>query len=131
MKQIHATVIGFLAASFLPAAFPAVASPLSGYRDLVSIVGSFVIIYCFTAASTAYLGIPAFLLLAKLSLITWWSAVGSGALIGCISLVAVTSGNTDAAALIKFSLLGGASGLVFWLVWRAGKIMAVEGAEHP
>lgn len=126
MTRVYANVFGFLAASILPAAYMAVVYPLSGERDLHSVAGSLFVFYYFAAFITAILGIPAFLLLNKLRLVTWWSAIGSGALIGGIGLVGLTSvGSMDYAGLLRFAMLGGASGLIFWIIWRTGRTTGV------
>jgi hypothetical protein len=126
MTGVYATVLGFLAASILPAAYLAVVHPLSGERDLQSVAGSLLVFYYFAAAITAILGIPTFLLLNKLRLVTWWSAIGGGALIGGIGAVILTSvGSMDSASLLRLSMLGGASGFLFWIIWRTGHTTGV------
>lgn len=123
MKQTLATALGFFAASILPAAYLATAFPLSGDRDLQSVLGSFFVIYFFAATATVILGVPIFLILNRLKLVTLWSAVGSGALVGAIALMAVTfAAGIDLATLLRFAMIGGAAGFMFWIFWRAGRV---------
>ena len=120
MKKTSATLLGFIAASVLPAAYLAVVFPLSGYRDPQSILGSFLVVYYFAAAATVILGVPAYLVLEKFNLVTWWSATGCGALAGLLTALAVTS-NSDQATQSRFAVLGAVAGLLFWSIWKAGR----------
>jgi hypothetical protein len=122
MKQTLATALGFFAASILPAAYLATAFPLSGIRDLQSISGSFIVFYYFAAVATVVLGFPMFLILKKLKLVTWWSTVGSGVSVGTVAIFAVTlGGDMDLTSLLRYAMLGGAAGFIFWIFWRLGR----------
>lgn len=115
-------MLGFLVASLLPAAYLAVAFPISGQRDLQSLLGSFVVFYFFVAAATAILGIPAFLVLNKLKLVTWWSTIGCGAFLAPLALFVVTfPGFPGVGILSTYAMLGGAAGCMFWIFWQAGR----------
>jgi len=120
MKQATAALFGFLAASVLPAAYLAVAFPLSGERDVQSVLLSAFVFYFFAAVATAIFGLPTYLVLKRFNLVTWWSAVGCGALAGALTIAALTS-NFDPTSRLRFTLLGAAAGLLFWSVWRVGR----------
>lgn len=121
MKQTSAAVIGMIAASILPAAYLAILHPLSGERDIQSIVGTFLVAYFFSAVAALFLGIPVFLVLNRLKLVYWWSAAGSGALVGAISLATIRFGGViDVATSWRFVMLGACAGLIFWAIWRLG-----------
>lgn len=121
MKQTFATFLGFLGASALPAAYLAVVHPLSGDRDPFSILGTFFVSYFFAAAATIVLGAPMFLVLRRAKLVTWWTAMGSGVLVGVLAILAVRfSGDIELSTLLRFGTLGGAAGLLFWVCWRSG-----------
>ena len=123
MSQTRATVLGFLAASIVPAAYLAVAAPLGGQRNLVSIFGSFFVLYYFSFLATGLLGVPAFLVLKKYKLVAWWSAIGTGLLVGPLALVIATSlGSSNPENLLRFSAIGGIGGFAFWIFWRLGRI---------
>jgi hypothetical protein len=125
MKSELRTVLGFVAASVVPAAYLAIAFPLSGSRDLASVVASFVVAYYFSALATGFLGLPLFLLLSKLDLVTWWSSVACGAAAGVVALAVVTGGLENAVSLM-YAAIGAGAGLVFWLVWRQGRTQPVS-----
>lgn len=121
MRQGFATVLAFVAASLVPAIYLAVLYPLSGERDWQSVLGTFVVVYAFAAAATALVGFPAFLVLSLFKFVTWWSALGGGALVGGTAYFAVTSGRLlDTQSSLRFTVMGAVSGLTFWLFWRTG-----------
>jgi hypothetical protein len=121
VKQEYATGLGLALAATLPAACLAIAFPLSGDRDLPSIVGSFLVAYFFAGAAATLLGLPLFLVLNKLKLVEWWSATGAGVLVAIIALLAVRfGGDIDQATLLRFATLGGCGGFLFWIIWRTG-----------
>jgi hypothetical protein len=123
LKQIKATVLGFIAATIVPAAYIAVSFPLSAERNLQAILLSFIVFYFFTVSAAIILGIPGFLVLKKFKLIRWWSAFAYGALVGASSLAALISNvSANSEAISRNAVLGGIAGLVFWFFWRIGQI---------
>ena len=121
MRQVLATGLAFLAAATVPAAYFAAMHPLSGQRDPLSIAGTFLVAFFFAAVATVVFGLPAFLILRRLKFIRWWAATGWGALAGVMSITAVRfSLSIEPAVVVRFALLGGVAGLLFWAVWRTG-----------
>ena len=120
VKPEYRTVVAFLGASVVPAAYQAIAFPLSGERDTISFLGTFVVAYWFSTLATVIVGIPALLLLSKFGLVGWGSAVGSGALAGLVTYVALLAGHVEGPVALRFLILGAGAGLVFWLVFRSG-----------
>lgn len=120
MNKAVSVLLGFLAAPLIPAAYYGVLFPLSGNRDVVSVVGTFVVAYLLSVTGGLFLGGPIFLLLNKLSLVRWWSAVCSGALLGMLLRIVVTPRNLDFPSSLLFIVFGGIGGLVFWTFWRIG-----------
>ena len=120
MKQTTATLLGFLAASVLPATYLSVVFPLSGERDVQSVLLSAFVFYFFAAVATAVFGLPTYLVLKRFNLVTWLSAVGCGALAGALTIAALTA-SSDPSAQLRFTILGAAAGLLFWSVWRVGR----------
>jgi hypothetical protein len=120
MKQTTAALLGFLAAPILPAIYLAIVYPLSGNRDVISISGSFLLFYNFSAVATAIFGVPSYFALKRYSLVAWWSAAACGGLAGALSIAFWTSG-FEASIQLRFTLLGAASGLLFWSIWRASR----------
>jgi hypothetical protein len=121
MKPEYSTALAFIAASAIPAAYLGAAFPLSGERDLGSVVGTFVVVYWFSFIATAVIGVPAFLLLGKFNLVAWWSAIACGAFAGFAAYAAVVSGNSEPQSAFRYLGLGACSGLAFWLVLRSGQ----------
>jgi len=131
MKQEYKTVVAFLTASIVPAMYLAVMYPLSGVHDWRSVFGTFFVFYYFSAAATGLLGLPAFLVLLRFKLVTWWSSLCGGALVGAVTQVAVTSGRVDEIqSLLRFAMLGAVAGLAFWLVWRSWSPAAGRGTHN-
>lgn len=131
MKQPRATLLGMLAACVLPAAYLAIMFPLSGERDPLSVVGTFLVVFGFVVMALVILGVPMFIVLRKRDLVRWWTATSSGALVAVIALVAVrTSVHIEIEIAFRYAMLGGAAGLVFWLFWRKGA-PENEGNSEP
>ena len=125
MKAELRTMLGFLAASVVPAAYLAIAFPLSGERDPASVLGTFVVAYYFSALATGLVGLPAFLLLSRFRLVTWWSSIACGAMAGAISLFAV-AGSVEKTSVLRYVAIGSVAGLAFWLVWNSGRARPVS-----
>jgi hypothetical protein len=120
--KIHLLVAGFVMASIFPAAYIAIIAPLSGERNLISIIGSFFVFYFFSAVVTVIFGLPGFLILQKLQIISWWSTVCYGMLVGSFVHIFVTySVGYDLSLLLKYAAIGGVSGFIFWIFWHMSR----------
>jgi predicted membrane-bound mannosyltransferase len=53
-------------------------------------------------------------------LVTWWSALGWGAVAGALTARTLL-GKNDSENQLLFALLGGVAGLLFWLFWKEGR----------
>jgi hypothetical protein len=115
-------VISFLVAPLFPAAMLGLLTPITGgviNTDPVSILGLMPVGYFFSAVATALLGVPAFLLLKHFDLVRWWSAIASGLVIGALVAIAIRLPSVvQARDLLVMVPIGGASALIFWLIWR-------------
>ena len=120
MKQGTATPLAFAVATALPVVYTAVATPLPASGYLESVLLSLLVFSPFAVMATCLVAIPAYLGLKKFNLVTRWSATGCGAITGAIAFVALTF-KFEATAVLEFALLGGAAGLIFWLIWRQGR----------
>ena len=120
MKKARVTFLAFAAATLLPAAFQAVVFPLSGNRDLQSVLGTFFVASYIAAASMILLGVPAYIVLKRFGLVTWWSAVSWGAVAGMLVILAIES-SFEPASQLRFALLGGITGFLFWVIWKRGQ----------
>jgi hypothetical protein len=126
MNKAFVALLGSLATPLIPAGYFAVAYPVTGQRDAISIVGTFVVAYIFAVLAMLVLGVPILLLFSKFKLIRWWSAAGSGAFVGIVLRFAITPSidmNLDSFQL--FMVLGGIAGMVSWVFWR----IAVKGVN--
>lgn len=118
MKQVHATILGFLLAPLVPAALLSLTSP-----DLTNgswkMIGTWVIVfYQFTLIVTGALGIPLYLVVRRCGAGNVVVCLLSGAAIGT-ALFTVTQA-TALAALFGAGA-GAAEALVFWAVLRLGR----------
>ena len=82
MKELHATLLGFIVAPFVRALILSVAYPLSGDHSLGSTAASLVVAVPFSAIFTIGLGLPAFLILRRFGPGNWWSVGAAGFLLG-------------------------------------------------
>jgi hypothetical protein len=68
---------------------------------------------------TAVLAVPAFIILRRMNMVRWWSALAMGLVIGFIATLIV---GTPTAHILQgpapLSIVGGASGLIFWFIWK-------------
>jgi hypothetical protein len=78
----------------------------------------------------AVLGVPAFLVLHKFQLVSWYSSVIAGLLIGVLVAIAITLPNviTPRDALIM-GTVGGLSAFCFWEIWKHGRDSAEGRAQ--
>jgi hypothetical protein len=88
----------------------------------------FFVCYLLSVAFVLLLGLPIFLLLGRLGLVNWWAGVLGGFVGGaCIPLLlGVWNGN--ARAVLIYGLIGAATGLAFWSIWRLGPEPNESGA---
>jgi hypothetical protein len=121
MSSTKATVLAFLVAPVLPAVVLATISPSLTDGKLGPILGFVLVFYWFALMASLLIGGPVFWVLRKYNLVSVWTAVPSGALVGVLVLVLIspTSPEWEFAAL--YSSMGAASALAFWLLWRLGR----------
>jgi hypothetical protein len=120
MKTSRFTLLAALiVASAVPAGLFAVLTPLSGTLDTRSVVGTFWVVYPFSAAATLLFGAPAYLLVSRFNLVRWWSAIAAGGAIGLLVAVLIRLPNSvHVRDLLIMGVAGALSGFSFWLVWR-------------
>ena len=127
MRQGTATVIGFVAASILPAAMLSVWAPLSGTPSIASVAASFVVAYPFSAGFTLLLGLPAFLFLRRFAPGRWWSVLAVGFLLGIpVGIIIRLPGPPNPNDMLVHGPLAAGSTLLFWLIWRLGNSSKVS-----
>lgn len=116
MRKPIATIIGFLIAPLIAAvALVATGAAKSGSDILdMSALLWVAIYYCFTISAALLIGLPSYLLLAYFNKVTWWSTILVGMFGGAVMSLIFLPLN------LLILLIGGLSGLVFWLIWRQG-----------
>ena len=119
MKETNAALIGFGVASVVPPAVMAIGSPLSGYYDIGSILGTFAIACPFSLMATMFLGVPAFFLLRPFRPGHWWSVLAAGFILGVmVAVILRLPGPPNPHDFIPYGPIGALTVLVFWLIWR-------------
>ena len=116
VRKNVATTLAFLGAPLLAAiALLAVGAARNG-DDLLdrSVLVWGLIFYCYTLGAALVIGLPAYVLLRRFDKVAWWSAVLVGIFSGALMAYIFRPLN------IWYPMIGGLSGLVFWLIWRSG-----------
>jgi hypothetical protein len=118
MKESTSAAIGFLAASVVPPVVLSLTFPLSGQLTLESLIGSFVVSYGFSALFIVLFGVPSFFLFRRFAPGHWWSVTPVGFILGMLTSIAVQPNSVSLKPTVIYGLIGAATVLVFWLVWR-------------
>lgn len=127
MGKRSAIVVGFLIASVIPAIELALLSLMSEARvhsmtflDAFLLVAvSFLVFYPYSILFAAVIGVPLFFACRRLGVVTWWSALVCGALIGTLASAAFHSARDPYIDdLLRFVPVGSIAAYAFWLVWR-------------
>jgi len=77
--------------------------------------------YVFAGIATLVGGLPAYLYFRRVGLVTWWSAIILGLLIGSVAAWVTAPTSRSLGEFFVFGLLGIASAAGFWLVWKLGE----------
>jgi hypothetical protein len=122
MTSRSAAAVGLLVASVIPALFMAVIWPLSQKHDLVSIAGTFIVFFPFSAGATIVIGLPIFLLTSHYRLLRWWTALASGLFAGAIVAFAIRGPHfLNSKDFLIFVPLGAVTSMTFFLIWSLGQ----------
>jgi hypothetical protein len=129
MKTKTATIVAFFVAPIIPALYLSLAFPLTRQYNLLAQLVLFPFMYNYPLIAMLLFGYPAFLLGKRIQLITWWSTLVVGVLIGALmGVIAQIQGHIHLSEVALMSLLGGLSGLTFWAIWKTGRD---EVESHP
>lgn len=121
MREIFAAAAGLAAASIVPAAALSVIWPLDGDLSARSVAGTFLVLYLYSASAVVVLGLPAFFLLRPFRPGNWWSVTAVGVLLGILAAIVMRlPSHPNLPDFLTMGPLGGASALVFWLIWKRG-----------
>jgi hypothetical protein len=122
--MIIRAALAFLIATILPALAFALLTPVNGggiNTDIGSMLGLTFVFFPFSFAAAILFGVPLYLLLLKLKLVRWWSALASGAIVGLLVAITLRLPNAlDPEDLLVDVPLGALAALVFWLVGVRG-----------
>src|SRR6266481_6718383 len=124
MRKHVATILGFLTTPLFAAiALVATGMTTGDLLEMWTHLGWVLIFYCYTLGVTLIIGLPVYLFLRHFNKVTWWSAIlvgiFSGAVMGFI-FSGVGKAFIFKPLTLSFIVVGGLSGLVFWLIWRRG-----------
>jgi hypothetical protein len=118
MSKVSANVVGFFVASAIPPALFSIFTPLSGKLD-IGFLADFIVYYPFSVMATVVFGMPTFLLLRRLSLVTWWSTLIGGYAVGTLMAIILGLPNRpETRDFVMFGSVGLVSGFVFWMISR-------------
>jgi len=121
MSKKSATILGFIFAPLIAALMIALRSPIFSLQDF-NAYGLILFFYFFTLITTILLGVPAFLLLDHFKLVTWWSTVGMGTVIGgLVGILMRLPSVPHLNDLLPMAPIGTVSACVFWLIWRTAQ----------
>jgi hypothetical protein len=119
MSKARATMIGFLVAPLVSALIGVSLSPEGIGQDFIPRLALLPILYFFSAMAAILFGAPAFLLLARLKMISWWSVLGAGAIIGgLVAAVLRSPSPVTFQDILTMAPIGSASAFSFWLIYR-------------
>ncbi|NRA69548.1 MAG: hypothetical protein HRU24_00900 [Gammaproteobacteria bacterium] len=121
MTKNKTTILGFITAPLVSTSIVIIHTAVFGSLDLITFIGLLLIIYWFSLLATFFFGVPAFLIFRRYNMISCWSTLGSGVIIGAlITLILVLPNSVRISELITMSAIGGISGFSFWLIWSCG-----------
>lgn len=126
MKKRGAAILGFAVASAIPALLLAMfflAKDVYNHSVVLSeTLASFVAFYIYSFFFTVIFGVPIFFLARRLGLVTWWSALVIGSLVGVLVSAIVRLGNESyLEAFLKFVPAATIAAFAFWLIWKQGR----------
>jgi hypothetical protein len=114
-----AALLGFFAASLVPPIVFVSRGASDGAVGLLDIFAAFLLLLFFSVAMVALFGVPAFLLLRRFKLVDWWSALGTGLVIGAVlGFLIGAPDSPEISDVLTMAGTGAASGLAFWFVYR-------------
>jgi hypothetical protein len=118
MKRRTSTILAFLGTPIIPSLFFGAGMALNMFNDPVLSFTYVPLFYLYFSIITVVVVFPAYLIGRKLNLITWWSVLIIGALVG--AALSLVERQFDPTRVLAFCGLGLLSSLTFWLIWRTG-----------
>lgn len=103
-----------LVAALVPALILAIAYPLSGYRDVLSVAQSLLVALPFAFGGCLVLGLPTYLLLSRRGLTSWGVWLAASAVVGSVfALVLGYPNSLDMENLLRTAALACVAATVF------------------
>ena len=128
MRRLTTGIIAFLIAALIPAISLSVLTPVANGFDLFTTLGAFPVFFFFSLLATVAFGVPVFLLLYRLGMAHWWSALIAGLAIGGVVAAVLRAPNpVQIRDVLLMAAVGAASGAAFWFVWRMGSRSKTDG----
>jgi len=131
MRGSRNLVAAFLAAPLISAILSILLTPTAVSLDGVAILGMLGLFYLVSMSITLLFGVPIYCLFLYLEKINWITCLGGGLSVGVV--VGLILHFPTVALFRELSVMGaigGASGIVFWLIWRSGRdVQALEAEE--
>jgi hypothetical protein len=129
VKELPASIIGFLVAPIVPALGAGLTTPIVGTSPSAKVViALFPIAYEISFVAILVVGVPLFLIGRRLRLIRWWTALITGLVAGVVVAlvfqwdlltdVPTEPLNVQPATLLLYGTEGALAAFLFWLVWR-------------
>lgn len=134
MKKTTAFLAGFIVSPLPPAIISSAMTSRSmgGGFDIISMLGWVPIAYVFSLFAELLFGFPVIIILWRLDLIRWWSAILGGIFSAICLSVLIRLPNTltmQNVFVLENILMGSVSAFCFWLFWRLGAKEEVEVAR--
>lgn len=127
MTKFGFTVIGCFIAPLIAAAIAVGLTAVKQDSNYFSLLGLFPIFYFYAFAAMILLGLPIFYILLHFNLISWWTAILAGSLVGVVIAVVLRMPSTvNVGDMIALSAIGAISGFSFWLIMHLG-----QNTGHP
>lgn len=120
MTRYTASVAGFAFAPLISAVVCSVLTPIPGAR--LSGFNMLSLFYICAFVITVVAAVPTYLVLLRFRLVTCWSIVASGAVIGAlVGLVLLAPNPMQSHGIVVTALTGALSACGFWTIWRLGR----------
>lgn len=117
MKKPTSVLAGFLISPLVSSVILASSSGIGAGFDLVFILGFTLLFYFPSLLAAAFLGAPMYFVLSHFGWIRWWTALGTGFVVGAIVLFLLQRPAVPSLiSLCAYGAIGAVSALSFWVI---------------
>jgi hypothetical protein len=118
-KSFVAAVLGIIVASMVSATLFAAIGYWRGGASATELAPFIPLYFLFSLLASVIFGFPLFLVLNHFCFVRWWSAMVGGFVVGFLVAVCITLPSLPQAFnILSFGIIGAASAIGFWLVWK-------------